>query len=327
MIESLKYYIAESFDPFENLAIEETLLLNTEESECILFLWQNVQTVVIGKNQNAWQECKIKELEKDGGHLVRRLSGGGAVFHDMGNLNFTFLVRKKNYDIEKQLSVIVKALEKFGITAVKSGRNDIEVDGKKFSGNAFYNAGDFCYHHGTILVNVDFAMLAKYLKVSLEKLSSKGIKSVKSRVINLVELKLSLTIDNLKAALIDTFQEVYGLKASYIKKTDLKSDFKEKSKEKFASNEWRFGNNVKFSIEINKYFLWGSIMMGFEVVGGKIKEVACYSDAMETNFISDIPKILEGIVFSSENIIDKIMSLADEPIKQDIIDFIKEQDF
>ena len=135
MIDKLSYIESKTFDPYKNLALEEYLMLSCGENECILYLWQNKKTVVIGRNQNPWKECRAENLRSDGGFIARRLSGGGAVYHDTGNLNFTFLIRKDNYSVSKQLDVIIRAVRKLGITAVRSGRNDILTDGRKFSGN------------------------------------------------------------------------------------------------------------------------------------------------------------------------------------------------
>ena len=210
MITKTRIYEAVSTDPERNLAMEEYLLSHTEPGECILYLWQNQHTVVIGKNQNCWKECNVSLLEEEGGRLVRRLSGGGAVYHDLGNLNFTFLVRKADYDLDRQLSVIAGAVESFGIPVEKSGRNDLLAAGRKFSGNAFYESGDFCYHHGTLLVDVDTGKMGRYLTVSKEKLKSKGVDSVRSRVGNLKELCPKLTIQKLSEAMKKSFAEVYG---------------------------------------------------------------------------------------------------------------------
>ena len=134
MIEKLYTIESGSLNPYLNMGLEEYLKYHTGREECILYLWQNERTVVIGRNQNAWKECQTEELEGDGGYLARRLSGGGAVFHDLGNLNFTFLVRKENFNVEKQTEVILRAVNSLGIHAEKSGRNDITVDGCKLFG-------------------------------------------------------------------------------------------------------------------------------------------------------------------------------------------------
>ncbi|MDR2776191.1 MAG: lipoate--protein ligase, partial [Tannerella sp.] len=206
----LSYILSEQTNPYKNIALEEYLLWNVEKDECILYLWQNRHTVVIGINQNPWKEAHVKELEQDGGFLARRMSGGGAVFHDLGNLNFTFLVREGKYDVVRQLDVIIHAVAKFGIYAVRSGRNDILTDGKKFSGNAFFNSRGYCYHHGTLLLNVDMSDLSRYLNVSHTKLQSKGVDSVRSRVINLKDLAPDIAVESLQTALIEAFGEVYG---------------------------------------------------------------------------------------------------------------------
>ena len=161
-------------DPYVNLAREEHLLELLGPEEVILYLWQNRSTVVIGRNQNAWKECRVEKLTADGGFLARRSSGGGAVFHDLGNLNFTFLARSDHYDVDRQLEVVLRALSACGVPAEKTGRNDVTAEGRKVSGNAFYSAKDRSYHHGTLLVDVDMERLSAYLQVSADKLKSKG---------------------------------------------------------------------------------------------------------------------------------------------------------
>lgn len=205
MINRLIWLETDNTYPYRNLAMEEYMTNHVPDGTCILFLWQNRHTVVIGRNQNCWKECRVDFLEEEGGYLVRRLSGGGAVFHDLGNLNFTFIVRKTDYDVERQLQVILEAVRRLGIQAEKTGRNDITVEGRKFSGNAFYQTGDCCYHHGTLLVHADKENMSRYLNVPREKLASKGVSSVKSRVANLDEFCPGLTVDRVKAALAEAF--------------------------------------------------------------------------------------------------------------------------
>ena len=209
MIRRLTVCRAAGTDPYENLALEQTLLERVREQECILYLWQNARTVVIGRNQNPWKECRTALLEEEGGHLARRLSGGGAVFHDLGNLNFTFLMREADYDLDRQLTVIETACRSLGIPVERSGRNDLLADGRKFSGNAFYHHNGRAYHHGTLMVDVDLEMVQRYLSPSKAKLAAKGVDSVRSRVVNLREFVPTLTVRQLSDALTAAFAEVY----------------------------------------------------------------------------------------------------------------------
>ncbi len=217
MIERLLVCRSRSFDPYENLALEEALLNRVGEGELILYLWQNERTVVIGRNQNPWKECRTALLAEEGGCLARRLSGGGAVFHDLGNLNFTFVMPAEDYDLPRQLTVIERACRSLGIPAERSGRNDLLADGRKFSGNAFYKHNGKAYHHGTLMVDVDMEMVQRYLSPSKAKLAAKGVDSVRSRVVNLREFVPSLTIDQLSDALIVALAEVYAVAAHSVR--------------------------------------------------------------------------------------------------------------
>lgn len=304
MVEKLLFIKGKGTYPYENLALEEYLTFHVGDNECILYLWQNCHTVVIGRNQNCWKECKVGELEDDGGYLVRRLSGGGAVYHDLGNLNFTFAVKKDNYNVDMQLQVIIEAVKKLGINAEKTGRNDITVDGRKFSGNAFYKSGDFCYHHGTLLIDVNTEDMSKYLNVSKEKLQSKSVSSVKSRVINLRKLCPSLTTDVMCEKLIESFGEVYGLNPEKISESQIEKEEFEILKEKFESWEWKYGRKIEFQHEMCARFNWGDIQLQFQVQGGKIKSLNAFSDAMDEELILRIPKVLIGCTYEENQLKD-----------------------
>lgn len=328
MIDNIKYFISNQNNPYKNLALEEYLLKNVLENQCILYLWQNEKTVVIGKNQNPWKECKIEALAEDGGSLARRLSGGGAVFHDLGNLNFTFLVRKDNYDVEKQLQVILNAVKNLGIPAEKSGRNDITVEGRKFSGNAFYSDGINNYHHGTILVDVDMSMLSHYLNVSKAKLESKGVTSVRSRVVNLIEYRLDLDIDLMKNELIKAIGQVYGHTPELFDERSLSHKDIDKLEKKFSSWEWSCGRKLEFTFSYEERFPWGNIELQYVVDKGIIKDCAIYSDSLNIEFFVRIAPRLIGGSFTAQGIINAIndMSVNEETelIKRDIIKMIKE---
>jgi lipoate-protein ligase A len=298
-INKLSYIISDDTNPYHNIALEEYLLHNVEEQECILYLWQNRRTVVIGYNQNAWKECRTETLEADGGFLARRLSGGGAVFHDLGNLNFTFLVRKANYDVDKQSEVILRAVQQLGISAERSGRNDLTVDGRKFSGHAFYQTGDCCYHHGTIMIAADTEQMAKYLNVSGEKLKSKGVDSVRSRVGNLTDFKPDLTIEQMKAALLLAFGEVYGgeseNKPELIPEERISQAKIAERQAHFGSWEWKYGRKIPFQYEINRRFAWGEMTIQLDVSEGVIRQAAVWSDGLDIEFPRKLERLLPGV--------------------------------
>ncbi|MDF2586231.1 MAG: hypothetical protein K0S41_72 [Anaerocolumna sp.] len=346
MINNIKYILSSDNNPFHNLALEEYLLSSVKTGECILYLWQNEKTVVIGKNQNPWKECKIKELTEDGGRLVRRLSGGGAVFHDLGNLNFTFLVQKQDYDLQKQLSVIIKAVSAFGITAEVTGRNDITVDGRKISGNAFYSDGTHSYHHGTILVDVDMEKLSKYLTVSKDKLISKGVDSVRSRVTNLMDcardlenshiadntnmlnvIEKEININTMKEQLIKAFSSVYQCQLVQIQDTAIDSNEINRLQEKYSSWEWNYGKKIEFDYSFGSRFDWGNIDLHLNIESGKINTCQIYSDAMDVWFIDSLSEAFLNCNFTSDDIkikldlIPRRESLTDKMI-QDVIQLI-----
>ncbi|HEX2945053.1 MAG TPA: lipoate--protein ligase [Clostridia bacterium] len=300
-------------DPWWNLAVEEFLLTRVEPGQCILYLWQNQNTVVIGRNQNPWRECRTELLESEGGKLARRLSGGGAVFHDLGNLNFTFIADKKEYNQEKQLETILNAVKALGIEAEKSGRNDLTADGRKFSGNAFYIRGDRAYHHGTILVSADFEKLARYLQVSEDKMKSKGIKSVQSRVVNLTELMPGLTVETTAQALISSFRSIYGCTVPVEYSISDRLENREAIEElysRYSSWEWRYGETTGFDVELENRFIWGGVQIGLKIENGIISEAKVFSDAMEEAYIEALPGIFEGCPYDSGQLARRLTDAA-----------------
>ena len=294
MITALRVYETENTVPYENLAVEEYLLRHVAPGTCILYLWRNQRTVVIGRNQNAWSECKTARLEADGGHLVRRLSGGGAVYHDLGNLNFTFLVRQDGYDVDRQLSVILHALRAFGMEGEKSGRNDITLGGCKFSGNAFYQTGACCYHHGTLLVDVDMSMLSHYLQVSRSKLERKGVASVRARVTNLAEHCPGLSVPALRQQLVDSFGAVYGLESVPLPPQELDWEEIRAGEQRFSSWAWNYGAKTQFAQEACRRYGWGDLQLRYTVRDGALEQVRLYSDGMEADFLAALPGLLTG---------------------------------
>lgn len=235
--------IGNQYNPHLNLAVESSLLNDGDDDTLTMFLWKNQQTVVYGYNQNPFTECNVDMLLSEGGHAARRRTGGGAVYHDLGNLNFSFAAYKNLYDVRKQLKVIQTALGYLGLETEISGRNDITFDDRKFSGNAFGFFKERRLHHGTILIKTDTERLTKYLKVNPAKLQKHGVKSVASRIINLSEV-VDITSDTIMPYLTKAFEQVYEMKPETVDFDDLLTDNVMKTRDIFASDEYLFGNGV-----------------------------------------------------------------------------------
>lgn len=291
--------ISNSHNPYFNLALEETLFYGVQENETILYLWQNDQTVVMGRNQNPWLECDIEALEKNKIKLARRLSGGGTVYHDLGNLNFTFITKQENQDLPKQLKVILEALVTLGVQASQSGRNDLLVNGKKFSGHAFYEEDGCYFHHGTLMVAVDIEMLEQVLKPSKLKLKSKGIESIKSRVVNLKDIEKSIETTTLKKALIEQFEKLYGKSIITLKDESCELH----NFERYQSKNWIMGECPSFNVTIEKRVEdLGNFTATLQVTDNTIKDVHLYSDTLKKIDFKAVEEMLVGKEFSKQDV-------------------------
>ncbi len=326
MIEKLSYYIRKDFDPYTGLAVERYLTESAGPDECILYLWQNRNTVVIGYNQNVWKECRTRELAEAGGIAVRRMSGGGAVFHDLGNLNFTFCLTEENYDQPKQQRVLLEACRLLGIDAELSGRNDLTANGCKFSGNSFYHRNGRAFHNGTLLIDVDMEGLGRFLSPSKAKLRSKSVDSVRSRVINLKELRPDLTIDMMKQALIEAFEKVYGLKAE--EKLFCREDLEkiEAYRAGFADPDWTFAAARPFDISFGEKFSWGELYLELKIEEGRIAHAGVWTDSLDTEFAEPLAAALEDRRLEAGDITDALKSCPEcSAYAEDIIGLIMDQ--
>ena len=326
MIDRILYFEAAGTDPHYNIATEKYLLDHVQKGQCILYLWQNKNTVVIGRNQNAWAECRTTLLEEEGGKLARRLSGGGAVFHDLGNLNFTFIMCDEDYDLDRQFQVIQVACENLGIHVEKSGRNDLLAEGKKFSGNAFFHSQGHAYHHGTLLVNADMDKLSRYLTPPKAKLEAKGVSSVRSRVTNLKDLCPNITIDLLKDHMKLSFCQVYGLEAAPMELDHTALSEIERSAGSLGDWQWCYGPRLPFSFGCEARFSWGSISLQLQVERGHITAAHAFSDAMEWELSETVSQALTNCRFTigdmQQALTDK---MGDNPICNDICRLLAEQ--
>lgn len=241
MVTNIRTISSNTFYPYFNLALEKYLFDTVDDDTVILYLWQNEKTVVYGCDQNAREELLISRLIDDGGYPARCLSDSRAVFHDKGNLNFTFIAKKDNYDVDKQLEVITKACRLLGLTAEKNGQNNLTIRGRRFSDNAFYRSGDRRYHHGTLLVNADPDRISAYLNTDRSRLLPREADSTEEETANLADFCPDLDIETLRRKMFEAFEHVYGLKASPISGTELDPGVIMSYEKLFSDDEWLYG--------------------------------------------------------------------------------------
>lgn len=283
----LKVILSESFNPYLNIGTEEWIFDHLDPSQQLLFLWRNEETVVIGRNQNPWSECNLARMKEDGVHLARRKSGGGAVFHDLGNTNFTFLSPKEGYSRARNVEIILAGLNSLGVKGEASGRNDLIVpfaDGpRKFSGSAYREKRDRAFHHGTLLLGADLSRLGNYLTPSPKKLQAKGRESVRARVLNLQEIAPGIGHERVAEAVIGAFEESYGAKAERetlsLASLDRIPELKEKFNE-LSSWNWLYGHTLEFTHRMDEYLQLGFFDFQFRVEEGIIREVQVFSDCL-----------------------------------------------
>lgn len=247
----MNIYISQSNNIYFNLALENWLFLEKLQDKKILFLWQNAPCVVIGRAQNPWLECNLESMKKDNIIMVRRQSGGGTVYHDFGNLNYTIISPKKDHDIKANLDLVCKAVQKLGIDVYANQRNDIVVDHHDFtykvSGSAFREKKDRAFHHGTLLINANTKKLYDYLHQPIDKsLDTKGVKSHRSKVINLAEINTDIQTQDITKAFLNSFSSV---ELSLInEETPLENkQIITNEIESLKNWQWRFGKTLPFS--------------------------------------------------------------------------------
>ncbi|WP_114701322.1 lipoate--protein ligase [Psychrobacter proteolyticus] len=300
-------------NPWFNLATEDWIFNTLNPDSHTLFLWRNSETVVIGRSQNPWVECKTDKMEADDVFLARRQSGGGAVFHDLGNTNFTFLSPSDAYDQEANFTVIINALKKLGIDATLSGRNDMQVGDRKISGSAFRHAADRSFHHGTLLVNANMQKLGDYLNPHPLKLKAKGIKSVRARVANLVDFNETINHETLSDAIIEAFCEYHG-ESAQVEQLDEASLAKQPTLnayyQQMADWDWRFGKTPEFTHHIETRFDWGMMDVHMDVKQAMITEVVIFSDALNVELIDLLKKTLTGVKYNKPEIKNKLDDLT-----------------
>jgi lipoate-protein ligase A len=300
-------------DPKLNLAVEEYILkhLNVDHEDYFLF-YINGPSIIIGKNQNTSEEVNLKYIEENGIDVVRRLSGGGAVYHDEGNLNFSFITKDdgnsfNNY--KKFTQPIVDALRNLGVEAELTGRNDIQVGERKISGNAQFTTRGRMFSHGTLMFNSNIEEVVNSLNVSEEKMRSKGIKSVRSRVANITEfLEREMEMEHFVEALLHSIYDGEQPERYVLRDEDWEI-VHDISKERYANWDWNFGKSPKFDVESKRRFPIGTIDVRLNVNKGTITEAKIYGDFFGVGDIQDVEQALVGTRFERAAIREQLMQL------------------
>lgn len=304
----MRYIISENTDAYFNLASEEYLLKHTDEE--IFYLWRNDNAIIVGKNQNTLSEINVDYVKEKNIKVVRRLTGGGAVYHDLGNLNYTFIEnKKKNFnDFRGFCEPITTALNEMGVEAEFSGRNDMTIEGKKFSGTAQCKYKDRVMHHGTLLFSSVKADISGALKPREIKFSGKSVKSVSSRITNISDhLEGDMDVIEFRNRVM---KSVAGGMDQVTTFSDQEvSEIIRLRDEKYAKWEWNYGHSPKFEMTREGRFPGGTLEVTIEVKKGVIEKIRIYGDFFGTRDVSTLESALTGVAHNEETISKVLQNL------------------
>jgi lipoate---protein ligase len=302
-------------DPRINLAIEEYALKNLDINETYLLFYINEPSIIIGKNQNTIEEINTEYVDANGIHVVRRLSGGGAVYHDLGNLNFSFITKDDGdsfHNFKKFTEPVVQALHRLGVDAEMSGRNDLVVGERKISGNAQFSTRGRMFSHGTLMLDSEIENVVSALKVKKDKIESKGIKSIRSRVANISEfLSEKITIEEFRSMLLEYIFNEEDVQ-EYVLTEDDWAKIHQLSEERYQNWEWNYGKSPKFNLQHSNRFPVGQIDVRLDVNKGIIENCKIYGDFFGVGDVSEIENKLTNLRYERAEI-EKALEGVDIP--------------
>ncbi|MEX2478039.1 MAG: lipoate--protein ligase [Gracilimonas sp.] len=301
-------------DPQINLSLEEYALRNFGESEDYLLFYINKPSIIIGRNQNTLEEINDEYVRENDITVVRRMSGGGAVYHDLGNLNFSFITKYKQKNLNNFLKFnepVIRILKEMGVPAKMSGRNDILANDKKISGNAQFSTGKRMFSHGTLLFNTDLGEVANALNVKMSKIQSKGHKSVRSRVANIIEFidDKEMTLADFRQRILDGLYQDRENFETYNLTEDEWNAVHELKDEKYGNWDWNYGKSPKFNIQRSKRFPVGEIDLRLDVQKGHIKNLKIFGDFFGKESVQEVEELLQGVRYEPEDIAASIQKV------------------
>lgn len=303
----MKYIVNTSNDPAYNVALEAYAFQKLTDIDEIFILWINEPAIIIGRHQNTIQEINKEFIDKNGIHVVRRLSGGGAVYHDLNNLNYTIIsnnTQEGAFDFQTFSKPVIDTLAKLGVKAEFTGRNDLEINGQKFAGNAQAYYKGRMMHHGCLLFDVDMSVLGQALKVSKDKIESKGIKSVRARVTNIVDhLSDKITVQEFSDAILAQMKEEYPEMDEYVLSDAELSEIQAMRDNQFATWDWTYGKAPEYTIERGVRYPAGKITTYANVENSTIKSVKIFGDFFGVKPVEDIEKMLEGVRYDYKDVL------------------------
>lgn len=309
----MKYIVNKSNNPAYNIALEAYAFRELLSEDEIFILWINEPAIIIGKHQNTIQEINKEYIDAHGIHVARRLSGGGAVYHDLNNLNYTIISNKSEegaFDFKTFSQPVIETLADLGVKAEFTGRNDLEINGKKFCGNAQAYYKGRMMHHGCLLFDVDMTVLGDALKVSKDKIESKGIKSVRARVTNILdELPEKITVNEFSDKILAKMKETYPDMTEYVLSEDELAKIQKSADEQFGNWDWVYGKAPEYTIERNVRYPAGKINTFANVEKSIIKNIKIYGDFFGIKDVQDIEELLVGTRYENKDVLEKLKTI------------------
>lgn len=309
----MKYIVNNSHNPAYNVALEAYAFRELLAEDELFILWINEPTIVIGKHQNAIEEINKTYTDEHGIRVVRRLSGGGAVYHDLNNLNYTIISNKSQegaFDFKTFSQPVIETLADLGVTATFTGRNDLEIDGKKFCGNAQAYYKGRMMHHGCLLFDVDMTVLGNALQVSKDKIESKGVKSVRARVTNILdELPEKMTVEAFSNQLLNKMKESYPDMTEYVFSDDDLKNIQALADQQFGTWDWTYGEAPEYTIKRSVRYPAGKITTYANVEKSVIKGMKLYGDFFGIKDVADIEQALIGLRYEYPDVLAKLQTI------------------